>query len=355
MPDGKALQSGTSHDLGQNFAKAYDIKFVDADGAIKHAYTTSWGVSWRMLGALIMVHGDDRGLRIPPKMAPIEAIVIPIVRSNDDRAIEACTSLARRLSEAGFRVRVDARDEQPGWKYSEWDLRGVPVRIEIGPRDVDAKTAVLARRDRNKEEPGQRRSVALAEVPDVLRELLDEIQDSLYGAGESVFGRAHVRDDRPRRVLPSLQEPRGHDRHRVVRTSRVRGARKGANDRDDARRAQPRGAELDLRSLRRAGESQGIFCAVLLGPCLASSLRSRSHGALRAAYAPSVAQLDATARAVGNRRDVAQRIGASIFSTRWPAEVSQISANSAFRASHRRHSHFRGQVSPTDDAGRVRI
>ncbi len=171
MPDGKALQSGTSHDLGQNFAKAYGIKFVDADGSIKHAYTTSWGVSWRMLGALIMVHGDDRGLRIPPKMAPIEAIVIPIVRSNDDRAIEASTSLASRLSEAGFRVRVDTRDAQPGWKYSEWDLRGVPVRIEIGPRDVDAETAVLARRDRHKQEPGQRRSVAQAQVPEVLREL----------------------------------------------------------------------------------------------------------------------------------------------------------------------------------------
>jgi prolyl-tRNA synthetase len=180
MPDGKALQSGTSHDLGQNFAKAYDIKFVDADRAIKHVYTTSWGVSWRMLGALIMVHGDDRGLRIPPKMAPIEAVLIPIVRSNDDRALERCERLAAELRAAGFRVRVDMRDEQPGWKYSEWDLRGVPVRIEIGPRDVDADTAVLARRDLEKGEAGQRRSVALGEIEEVLRALLDEIQTSLY-------------------------------------------------------------------------------------------------------------------------------------------------------------------------------
>ncbi|MBV9720251.1 MAG: proline--tRNA ligase [Candidatus Eremiobacteraeota bacterium] len=180
MPDGKALQSGTSHDLGQNFAKAYDIKFVDADGAIKHAYTTSWGVSWRMIGGLIMVHGDDRGLRIPPKMAPIEAVIIPIVRSNDERAVGAATALGERLSEAGFRVRVDTRDEQPGWKYSEWDLRGVPVRIEIGPRDVDAGTAVLARRDRSKEEEGQRRNVPLAQVAVLLRELLVDIQASLY-------------------------------------------------------------------------------------------------------------------------------------------------------------------------------
>ncbi len=191
MPDGKALQSGTSHDLGQNFARAYDIKFVDADGAIKHAYTTSWGVSWRMLGGLIMVHGDDRGLRIPPKMAPIEAVLIPIVRSGDERAVERCTDLAERLNAAGFRVRVDARDAQPGWKYSEWDLRGVPVRIEIGPRDVDAQTAVLARRDRSRGEEGQRQSVALSDVPNVLRELLDDVQRALYAQAKS-FLEAHT-------------------------------------------------------------------------------------------------------------------------------------------------------------------
>lgn len=133
-----------------------------------------------MLGGLIMQHGDDRGLRIPPKMAPIEAVLIPIVRSGDERAVERATTLAQELTRAGFRVRVDARDAQPGWKYSEWDLRGVPVRIEIGPRDVDANTAVLARRDRNRDEPGQRESVALAGVAAALREKLDDIQRSLY-------------------------------------------------------------------------------------------------------------------------------------------------------------------------------
>ncbi|HEX4014444.1 MAG TPA: proline--tRNA ligase [Candidatus Cybelea sp.] len=180
MPDGKALQSGTSHDLGQNFGKAYDIKFVDADQAIKYAYTTSWGVSWRMIGALIMVHGDDRGLRVPPKMAPIEAVLVPIVRSADDRAIAVCQELAKTLDSAGLRVRVDARDAQPGWKYAEWDLRGVPVRIEIGPRDVDAKTAVLARRDREKGDPAQKKSVSLDDIVPAVRGLLDEIQVSLY-------------------------------------------------------------------------------------------------------------------------------------------------------------------------------
>jgi prolyl-tRNA synthetase len=180
MPDGKALQSGTSHDLGQNFGKAYDIKFVDADQAINFAYTTSWGVSWRMIGGLIMAHGDDRGLRIPPKMAPIEVVLVPIVRSSDHRAIAVCNALAQTLSAAGLRVRVDARDAQPGWKYNEWDLRGVPVRIEIGPRDVDAETAVLARRDREKGDPDQRRTVALGEIVPVVRVLLDDIQASLY-------------------------------------------------------------------------------------------------------------------------------------------------------------------------------
>ncbi len=185
MPDGRALQAGTSHDLGQNFAKAYDIKFVDADQAIKYVHTTSWGISWRMLGALIMAHGDDRGLRIPPKMAPIEAVFVPIVRSSDNRAIELCERLARELSDAGLRVRVDTRDEQPGWKYSEWDLRGVPIRIEIGPRDVDAGTAVLARRDRNKDETGQRQNVATGDLLTSVRQLLEEIERSLYGQARS--------------------------------------------------------------------------------------------------------------------------------------------------------------------------
>jgi prolyl-tRNA synthetase len=180
MPDGKALQSATSHDLGQNFAKAYDITFLDADQQIKHAYTTSWGMSWRMLGAMIMVHGDDRGLRVPPKMAPIEAVFVPIVRSNDTRAVDACHDTAKALRKAGLRVKVDDRDQQPGWKYAEWDLRGVPIRIEIGPRDVDAGTVVLVRRDRAKGDPDQKRSVPLDGLDQHVRALLVEIQDSLF-------------------------------------------------------------------------------------------------------------------------------------------------------------------------------
>lgn len=180
MPDGRALQSATSHDLGQNFARAYDIAFTDADGQIKHAYTTSWGMSWRMLGGMIMTHGDDRGLRVPPKMAPLEAVFVPILRSGDERAVEVCRRAAGELSAAGFRVRVDAREQQPGWKYSEWDLRGVPVRIDIGPRDVDQGAAVLVRRDREKGDPEQKRTVRLERLADEVRALLAEIQQSLY-------------------------------------------------------------------------------------------------------------------------------------------------------------------------------
>ena len=180
MPDGKALQSATSHDLGQNFAKAYEIKFVDADQQIKHAYTTSWGMSWRMLGAMIMVHGDDRGLRVPPKMAPLEAVFVPIVRKGDERAIDACHETAKALKKAGFRVKVDDRDQQPGWKYAEWDLRGVPVRIEIGPKDLESGTVMVVRRDRAKGDPDQKQSVSLAELEHALRALLVDIQASLF-------------------------------------------------------------------------------------------------------------------------------------------------------------------------------
>jgi prolyl-tRNA synthetase len=186
MPDGKALQSGTSHDLGQNFSKAYDIKFLDADQQTKFAYTTSWGMSWRMLGAMIMVHGDDRGLRVPPKMAPIEAVFVPIVRKGDERAIAVCRDAAKTLRAAGFRVKVDDRDHQPGWKYAEWDVRGVPVRIEIGPRDIDAGTVDLVRRDREKDDPEQRqRGVPIAELAPALRALLDAIQVSLFAQAKA--------------------------------------------------------------------------------------------------------------------------------------------------------------------------
>ncbi|HVS46048.1 MAG TPA: proline--tRNA ligase [Verrucomicrobiae bacterium] len=184
MPDGKALQSATSHDLGQNFAKAYDITFADADQAIKHVYTTSWGMSWRMLGAVIMVHGDDRGLKIPPKLAPIEAVFVPIVRGGDDRPVAKAKELADKLRAAGRRVKVDDRDQSPGWKYAEWEMRGVPLRVEIGPKDLESGSVMLVRRDKNKGEEGGKVAVAFDALESAIAQQLDDIHAAMLGAAE---------------------------------------------------------------------------------------------------------------------------------------------------------------------------
>ncbi len=179
MPDGKALQAGTSHELGQNFSKAYDIKFAAEDQSIKYAWTTSWGMSWRMLGALIMVHGDDRGLRMPPKMAPIEAVVVPITRKGTEDVEAAARDLYATLKQSGLRVKLDERELRPGNKFADWEMRGVPVRVELGSKDLEAGVATLVRRDREKGEEGGKETVPLANVEMRLRELLVEIQANM--------------------------------------------------------------------------------------------------------------------------------------------------------------------------------
>jgi len=175
MRDGRALQAGTSHYLGQNFATAFDIKFLDSDGQLKYVHQTSWGMSTRIIGAVIMVHGDDRGLILPPKVAPRQVIIVPILarESQDvlDRARELYGSLKRR-----FRVHLDDREEYtPGWKFNEWEMRGVPIRLELGPRDLKKDQAVLVRRD-----TGEKSSVPLEGIESRIEELLDEIQVSLF-------------------------------------------------------------------------------------------------------------------------------------------------------------------------------
>jgi prolyl-tRNA synthetase len=149
MGDKKALQSATSHDLGQNFARAFDIKFLDRDNTEKLCWTTSWGMSWRMVGAVIMTHGDDQGLRLPPKIAPIQVAVVPIFRNDTEKALvmETADRVFGELKAAGIRVKFDDRDETPGFKFNDWEMRGVPVRVEIGPKDVANKSVALARRD----------------------------------------------------------------------------------------------------------------------------------------------------------------------------------------------------------------
>lgn len=146
MKDGKSLQAGTSHYLGQNFSKAFDIKFLDKDGVQKLGYTTSWGVSTRLIGALIMAHGDQRGLVIPPVVAPTQVVIVPIAAKKGG-VLEACRDLKERLEQSGVRVLLDDSDNSPGWKFNEWEMKGVPLRIEVGPRDLEAGKAVVFRRD----------------------------------------------------------------------------------------------------------------------------------------------------------------------------------------------------------------
>jgi prolyl-tRNA synthetase len=186
MPDGKALQAGTSHELGQNFARAYDISFQAEDQTQQFAWTTSWGMSWRMLGALIMVHGDDRGLRIPPKMAPVEVVIVPIVRGDGSAVLAAARTLFTTCKQAGLRVKLDEREGQsPGFKFNEWDMRGVPLRIELGARDLEAGVATLVRRDRAFKEEGQKRTVALDAIVAEIPAALEEIQAALFAQAKA--------------------------------------------------------------------------------------------------------------------------------------------------------------------------
>lgn len=176
MGDGKALQAGTSHYLGDKFAKGFDIQFLDEDNTLKYVHQTSWGMSTRIVGALIMVHGDDRGLVLPPKVAPFQVVIVPIAPTKErESVLTAAAGLRDRLAEVA-RVKLDDRAEYtPGWKFNEWEMRGVPLRVEIGPRDLKNGQCVLVRRD-----TGEKASVALADVEGAVRELLATIQSSLF-------------------------------------------------------------------------------------------------------------------------------------------------------------------------------
>ncbi|MDI7275504.1 MAG: proline--tRNA ligase [Anaerolineae bacterium] len=150
MGDMRALQAGTSHFLGQNFARAFGTQFLDRDNELKYVWQTSWGVSTRMVGAVVMVHGDDQGLIVPPRLAPIQAVIVPIWKSDEEKAaiLEVARRIRSRLEGAGIRVRLDDREEvSPGFKFNDWEMRGVPLRLELGPRDVQKEQVVLARRD----------------------------------------------------------------------------------------------------------------------------------------------------------------------------------------------------------------
>ena len=174
MQDGRALQGGTSHYFGQNFTKPFDVKFQNKNGEQEYAYQTSWGISTRLIGAVIMAHGDNRGLKLPPLVAPIQAVIVPIAQQKEG-VLEATNKLKEKLSKK-FRMELDDRDNYSvGYKFNDWEMRGVPVRIEMGPRDIENGEAVLVRRDTS-----EKISVKLEDIEEKLEELLKDIQKSMY-------------------------------------------------------------------------------------------------------------------------------------------------------------------------------
>jgi prolyl-tRNA synthetase len=178
MQDGKALQAGTSHFLGQNFAKAFDVKFADKEGKLEHVWATSWGVSTRLMGALVMAHSDDNGLVLPPKLAPIQVVIVPIYKGEEQltQISEKVNVIKKNLEDKGISVKFDDRDTQkPGWKFAEYELKGVPVRIAIGPRDIENNTLEIARRDTLEKETRSQDG-----IEQYIEELLVNIQDNIY-------------------------------------------------------------------------------------------------------------------------------------------------------------------------------
>jgi len=176
MKDGKSLQAGTTHFLGQNFAKAFDIKFLDKDGAQKYAYTTSFGVSTRLIGALIMAHGDQRGLILPPAVAPVQVVIVPIAAKKGG-VMEKCAEIKEKLEKAGLRVKLDDTDNSPGWKFNEWEMKGVPLRIELGPRDIEEGKALIFRRDTL-----EKNAYSLDGLENEVKDLLSTVQKDMLEA-----------------------------------------------------------------------------------------------------------------------------------------------------------------------------
>lgn len=193
MQDGKSLQAGTTHHFGDKFARAYDIQFLDRDGTHKYAWQTSWGVSTRLIGALIMAHGDARGLILPPAVAPVQAIVLPIA-IHKAGVEEAARSVIDRLVAAGVRCEGDFSDQTPGWKFNEWEMKGVPLRLEIGPRDIENGVVTVVRRDN-----GEKSVVKNEELEGIIKCLLSDVHESMYRKAEafrdSRIKEAHTLDE----------------------------------------------------------------------------------------------------------------------------------------------------------------
>ena len=186
MPDGKALQMGTSHFLGQNFSKPFDVKFADKDNVEHFAWQSSWGISWRLIGAMIMTHGDDQGLVLPPKVAPIQVVIIPIYRNDEgrDKVLPKVEEIQGYLESKQIRVHVDDRRElSPGYKFNDWELKGVPIRVEIGPKDIEKQAMIIAKRY-NKEKT----SISFTEIEKIVT-TLDEIQENMFKIAKEQAGK----------------------------------------------------------------------------------------------------------------------------------------------------------------------
>ncbi|MCH3964918.1 MAG: proline--tRNA ligase [Clostridium sp.] len=185
MHDGKALQAGTSHFLGQNFAKSFGMQYSDREGKLQYVYQTSWGITTRLIGAIIMVHGDDSGLVIPPRIAPIQVIIVPVAQHKEG-VLEKAAELRKSISEFA-RVKLDDSDKMPGWKFSEYEMKGVPIRLEIGPKDIEKNQVVLVRRD-----TGEKAFVPMNEIEQKIPELLNDIHNNmLESARKSVESKTH--------------------------------------------------------------------------------------------------------------------------------------------------------------------
>ena len=177
MHDGKALQAGTSHYFGQKFTKAYNVKFQNREGKEEYPYQTSWGISTRLIGAVIMAHGDDRGLKLPPRVAPIQVVIIPIA-AHKEGVLDKSKEIYNNLLKKGYRVELDSREQlSPGYKFNDWEMRGIPARIEIGPRDIENNKCILVRRDNS-----EKIELSLDELSQKLNDILDDIQNNMFNA-----------------------------------------------------------------------------------------------------------------------------------------------------------------------------
>jgi prolyl-tRNA synthetase len=187
MPDGRALQMGTSHNLGQNFSKPFNIKFLDKDEKEKYVWQTSWGISTRLIGAVVMVHGDDKGLILPPRVAPVQVVIVPILfEKTKEVVLNKAKDIRNELRK--YRVELDDREHTPGWKFNEWELKGVPIRIEIGPKDVEKNQVVLVRRDNR-----EKQAIKIKDVDKKIKKTLEDIQNNLFSRAKQ-FLRANTKE-----------------------------------------------------------------------------------------------------------------------------------------------------------------